>query len=389
VSPRPPKKPAVAAGTLVAADAFLERSRTDRDFYFRNAIKIKSKEGRKIIPLEMRPAQRELLELIDRVSAQGKAPRIVILKARRLGFSTIMCAETFRRIHLWPHQQALMVAHKTDLTDTLFDSLHLMHSELPPPIKPEKRYSNKRLIHLDANNSRVQVEVAGEARGHTAQILHLSELAFVDDAKTLMTAVLATIADDPNTLVVIESTPNGIGNEFHTIWTRAQSGKSEWVPFFVPWFKDASYSRPAWFDLEELGARTDEAGMRAAEIVKLHGISLDQAAWWLYTLENMYFGDLDSMEQEMATDPFSCFLASGSKVFDREGLKHYFSLSGYDPELHETSDDRQARLVDTDSRYHEIEAVPGDKKHPKVYPQKGGKLWIIRPPKPRNKYIWG
>ena len=374
----------------MAAAAFIDESIRDRDFYFLNALKIEPKEGGRIIPLDMRPAQRALMDLIDRIRAQGRAPRIVILKARRLGFSTVMCAETFRTVHLSSHKQCLMVAHKTDLTDTLFKNLHLMWEQLPKGVQPKKKYSSRRLIQLEDNDSRVAVEVAGESRGYTAQVVHISELAFIEEsvAKKLINAIMHVVPDDPDSLICIESTPNGIGNTFHDIWTQAQSGRSEWVPFFVPWFHDPTYRRTPWFSQSELDERLDDAGKRAQEVQRANDLDLDQMAWWLWTLANKCLNDLDVMDQEYASDPYSCFLASGSRVFDRDGLTHYFALSGYNPERHETADERMAR-EQSDGRWHEIEEVPGDPKHPRVYPQRGGKLWVAQGPETRHKYIVG
>ena len=44
------------------------------------------------------------------------------------------------------------------------------------------------------------------------------------------------------TLVVMESTADGVGSFFHEEWGRACCGKSDKRPVFVPWHEIARYS---------------------------------------------------------------------------------------------------------------------------------------------------
>jgi len=41
--------------------------------------------------------------------------------------------------------------------------------------------------------------------------------------------------------VVIESTANGIGNYFHTLWRAAADKQSEFKPHFFPWWLEPKY----------------------------------------------------------------------------------------------------------------------------------------------------
>lgn len=375
--------------TSLSAEEFLERSRTDRDFFFRNAIKIRPKDAKRLIPLVMRPAQRKLMDTIDRIAAQGRAPRIIILKARQIGFSTVTDLEMFRRCLLWPLQLALVTAHVADSAEILFGNIHRAYQHLPQPIRADKRYSAKRLIHLDENDSLLQVQVAKEARGITAQQVHVSELAFVEDAeaRALMTAILNTMPDTPESLVIVESTPNGIGNEFHRRYVRAKRGTSEWVAFFVPWFDEPTYRMSTTLTETELAAGTSDAMIRAHELYRTHKLDLDQISWWLYTLENKCNGDLDVMEQEYPSNDRDCFLASGRKVFDRAGLAHYIDMSGLDVEDEETPEQREARER-ADTRNHSI-TIGEDYRRARITPDPRGELRIYRQPVHRHRYLIG
>ena len=373
--------------TELTVDAFRERGQGDRAFYFRHAIKIRPKDARSLVSFEMRPAQQKLADVIDRERAAGRPPRIIILKSRQIGFSTFTEMEVFRRCDLWPHQQALIAAHKAESAEYLFSMVERAYNEMPKPLQRKRKYATKRMIHFKDNDSRLEVQVAEEARGFTAQIVHISELAFIEGAGALMTAVLQVVPDTPESLIILESTPNGIGNEFHNLWVRAASGRNEWVAFFVPWFDDPTYTRPARFTEEDfLQPTANEAMTRAQFIYKEYGLTLDQIAWWLYTLENKCRGDLDVMEQEYPSNDRDCFLASGRRVFQRDGLQHYIAMCGMDAYRDESPDQRRAREL-ADTRSHSIEWNAADPRKPILRPDPTGLLRIYQKPQPRHRYI--
>ena len=350
-------------------DLTLDQLYLDRDLYNRTCLKIVPKNAVGLIPFEMKKEQKRLAAAIDHERRMGRAPKIVVLKSRRIGASTLAEAELFRECHCRAHKQALVVAHNSDSADTIFKMSKLFYDELPQGMKPPTKYETKKLIHFDHNGSRMQVVVAGEARGYTAQYVHVSELAFIEDAETLMTAILHTVADDPDTLVIAESTPNGLGGYYHELWVNAVAGKNNWIPFFSPWFEDETYRMKPWFEEKDLSPHD-------AKLMADHNLDLPQMAWYWSTRENKCNGDQDKMDQENASDPRSCFLASGSKVFD-EGLGHYLDAL------------ETAQLADELPPECEIEENPLDKKAPNIRMVKRGRWRIYRAPQTRHLYIAG
>lgn len=348
----------------------LDELGANRDLYFRTCLKIVPKDARGLVPLEMKPEQARLMAVIDERRRLGIPPRIVILKSRRLGMSTATEAELFRRCHTKPLRQALVVAHNLDSADAIFRMTHTFYENLPESVKPPKKYSTKKLIHFGHNDSRMQVTAAGESRGFTAQDLHISELAFIEDADTLMTAILQTAGDDPDCLIVVESTPNGIGNYFHNLWVNANiPGRNDWVPFFSPWFEDPTYTATPWFEEKDLSEHD-------AKLMAEHGLTLRQMAWYVSTRENKCGGDQDVMDQEYASDPQTCFLVSGRRVFDRAGLVHYSTAAQAAKDGGELPPQVELELS-------------GDRKAPRLVITSGGRWRIYETPKPRHQYIAG
>ena len=342
----------------------------DRETYFSTCLRIVPKNASGLIPLTLKKEQRRLAEAIDHERRRGRPPRIVVLKSRRIGASTLSEAELFRECHLRPHKRALVVAHVADSAQTIFDMSKLFYDELPESVKPPRKYATKKLIHFDHNDSRMQVVVAGEARGYTSQYVHISELAFMEDAEKLMTAILHTAPDDPESLIIAESTPNGIGNYFHNLWVNAVAGKNDWVPFFSPWFEDETYRMKPWFEEKDLSPHD-------AKLRDTHGLTLEQMAWYISTRENKCNGDQDKMDQENASDPISCFLASGRKVFDGEGLRHYLDTA------------EEATRAGEIPPQCEIEANKDDKRAPVIRAIQRGRYRIYRIPQRRHQYIVG
>jgi len=348
----------------------IEDLKRDRDLYFRLCLKVRPKSGGALVPFVMRPAQRRLADVIDAERAAGRPPRIMVLKARQQGFSTFCEAEIFRNGHLKQNRQALVAAHKADSSEYLFGMTKRFYDNLPPKLKPDQKYFTKRALHFANNNSRIQVEVAGESRGFTGQDVHVSEAAFIEDADRFFNAILQVVPDDPESLVIAESTANGVGGWFHTNWVAAKNGQNDWVPFFVPWFEDPTYVRRPWFTLEEIPDRD-------RHMMDMHHLSMEQIAWYLWTRANKCSGDQDKMDQEYPTNDTDCFLASGRKVFDTKGLRHYIELSEAAVRNNEIPPDC------------EIEPDPANKSAPRIIQVRGGRWRIYRPPQPRHRYIVG
>ena len=111
--------------------------------YIENCLKIRTKSGA-VLPFHLNAAQRKLYDVARKQQEQGKGVRIIILKARQLGFSTLTEGLIFHACATRRNQQALIVAHREDATANLFRMSKLFYEELPEPIKPMMRTSRTR-----------------------------------------------------------------------------------------------------------------------------------------------------------------------------------------------------------------------------------------------------
>ena len=172
----------------------------------------------KIIPLKFNEPQLQYYNIIKQLKEQNKPVRIIILKARQMGFSTATEAIFFKETVTKSNIHTAIVAHKEDSTTNLFNMSKLMYNELPDAIKPEKKASNAKELVFNNKygtglNSKIKCMTAGGegiGRSDTINNLHLSELAFwTGDKKETLTGLLQAVPNTPDTMIVIESTANG------------------------------------------------------------------------------------------------------------------------------------------------------------------------------------
>lgn len=296
--------------------------------YIENFLKIRDKNG-KIIPLKMNPPQLRLYETIRQQWAAGKPVRIVILKARQMGFSTLTEAIIFWATATSQQTDSMIVAHQDEATGNLFKMSKRFLDELPGPMKPMTKASNGQVLEFDKPTrskedrkglgSRIRCATAGGrgvGRSYTLRCLHLSEFAFwPGDKRGTLTGLMQAVPDKPGTIVVIESTANGY-DEFKEIWDKAvereRTGEEGFIPVFFPWFEMPEYSRavPPGF------TRTPEE----ETLAETFGLTDGQLSWRRWSIENNCQGDLNLFKQEYPATPDEAFIATGSCVFDKEAI---------------------------------------------------------------------
>ena len=119
--------------------------------YIENFIKIRNKES-KIIPLILNEPQLRLYNEVKRQKELGKPVRIIILKARQMGFSTETESIIFKDTATHFNVNSGIVAHKDDSSNNLFNMSKLMYECLPDEIKPCKKASNAKEIIFDTKD---------------------------------------------------------------------------------------------------------------------------------------------------------------------------------------------------------------------------------------------
>jgi phage terminase large subunit-like protein len=108
------------------------RKRLFEDFayYARHCIKIRTKQG-KIAPLVLnRVQERFAARIIAQLQRTGRV-RMVVLKARQQGLSTVISALQYWWLSQRKAQKGLVMAHEAESTTTLFDMYRRIHDNVP------------------------------------------------------------------------------------------------------------------------------------------------------------------------------------------------------------------------------------------------------------------
>ena len=298
--------------------------------YIEGCLKIKTKSGT-VVPFRLNDAQKKLYAVAKKQQDAGKPVRLIILKARQLGFSTLTEGLIFHTCATRKNVNALIVAHREDATANLFRMSKLFYDELPAPVKPMLRASNAQELVFENPSklrserearpglrSRIRCATAGGrgiGRSDTLQCVHLSEYAFwpdgADGKAATLAGILQAVPSLPGTLVVIESTANGF-EDFKERWDAAVAGENDFEPVFFAWFENPDYSMPVVPGTEWTPEERD--------LQTTYQLTDEQLQWRRWCIANNCGGSLDMFRQEYPASPGEAFLHSGTGVFDNEQI---------------------------------------------------------------------
>lgn len=337
---------------MTKEEIFYWKVKNDRRWYMNTFLKIRDKKSQ-LIPFKLNTAQEIVVDLVEKCEREGKLKRFIVLKARQMGLSTYFEGEIFKDTTTNKFKNSMIIAHEDKATQNLFNMSKLFLDELPEVIRPMIKYSNEKALvfenpsneHSDKRDnpglrSKITVATAGTAeagRSATIHNLHASEVAFFPDAKTTMLGLLQSVPDEMNTLVVLESTANGVGDWFHDMWQKASRGENEFIPIFLPWFIDPQYTRPfrttserdqfiSEVDSVKRESNGTEVHTYEYELMKKFNLTYEQMNWRKYTIQNKCQGDDMLFMQEYPSTPEEAFISTGRPKFSIRSLKKYLTI---------------------------------------------------------------
>lgn len=255
-------------------------------------LKILDKDKR-LVPFVWNKAQKHF--------QANRTGRDLILKARQLGFSTLIQGEMFRRT-VTSTQTTITLAHDAETTQKLRRMADRFYEYCKfGDIQPQRKYANATLATYPEFDSTATIATAGNletGRGDTYTMMHGSEVAFWKDAEK----IIAGAMQGGSPQAVLESTPNGAQGFFYERCMEALAGDGVWKVHFFPWWWDAAYR----MDSADI-TYTDEE----KELSAKHGLDKEQIAWRREKIKEL--GRL--FPQEYPEDIISCFLTSGNSYF--------------------------------------------------------------------------
>ena len=286
-----------------------KRLRDDFEYWCRTCYRIIDKNGSHV-PLILNRAQRLVMKSVYQQMAAGKPIRIIILKGRQQGMSTMVEAWQLWRTSQNKARRAFVLAHVAESSSSLFEQARRGYEALPEIVKPEKKRSNKKELIFGALDSSLTVATAGGkgiGRGSTFQYVHASEVGLWEDgsAEANMNGLLQCVPNVPDSAVFIESTAEGIGNLYHRMWTDAERGANPFDAVFTPWFWQDEYRT----DPQPKFKKTPEE----IDLVRKYELDDRQLQW---RRDKIAISGLDLFNQEYPNTPQDAFLTSGRPVFE-------------------------------------------------------------------------
>lgn len=189
----------------------------DPKFYLENFTKIKGKKPG-YVPFILNEAQKDLFNTLNREH------RIIILKARQIGFSSAVTGFYYHKTITTPGITTALIGYNSDLTMELLDKVKTLYRTTPEQLRPRIHYNSKYEISFPAIDSKIIILPSTEnvGRGYTIHNALCTELAFWDKPESKMLALENAVPEDGS--ITIESTPNGVGNLYHKMWVAEDNG---------------------------------------------------------------------------------------------------------------------------------------------------------------------
>lgn len=271
--------------------AILRRLRDDFDHYSSRCLRIRTKEGA-VLPLTLNTAQRYIHDQAEDQRKRLGWVRKIILKGRQQGCSTYVEGRFFWRVTHRRGVSAFILTHEQEATNNIFGMASRFYEHCPELVRPRAGAANAKELLFDLLDSGYRVGTAGTrgvGRSSTVQYFHGSEVAYWPHAETHASGVMQAVPGSPDTEIWLESTANGRGNYFHTLWNKAQAGDGDYEPIFIPWYWQREYRRPP----PDGFRRTHEE----EAMVRRFGIDDSQLAWRRAKLIELDIAGGDDMGQ--------------------------------------------------------------------------------------------
>ena len=273
--------------------------------------------------------QLKVSEIIDWCEANGRPVRLMILKPRQKGCSTVSVGALFRFLKLQA-LRACIIGSGYKQSANLLKILKVYAEN--DVWKSGGRCKVLRDAARFANGSEVDRLTANDpeaGRSGTYQVVLATEVARwaeqgVANAAEVLSGLLKTIGDKQNTMVILETTAAGAYGDYYerygksVTFEQAKQGKPGYIKIFMPWFVfEDSRRDPA---LEQIGS-VDDLDEMEKSYMDQWDLDLAQMAWFRWALREECNGDFDRFQQDYPSDDVTAFLKSGKTVFSSDGMR--------------------------------------------------------------------
>lgn len=333
------------------------RQKHDYPFWAAMFAYIKRKGGGTDVLFRLNRPQRKLIKRLEKMRKAGKPIRLILLKARQWGGSTsIQIYMAWLQLVHEVGLNSLIIAHQgtgSDEIKDMFDRLvksypvEMLHElgDAYAPNEPKMVGVGKSgsIFRVPQRNCKIKIGTAerpNSCRGGDYNLVHLSEVGLWKETdgkkpEDIVRSACSGILLRPYTMIVYESTPNGVGNFFHKEYLAAKKGQSQFEAMFVAWFEIEQYELPFENEADKYefakklfaNRRNEEIKSDREEPGTYHwrlwekGATLEAIHW--YVSERSKYTNHGDMASEYPSDDIEAFTYSGRKVFSSEDVEQF------------------------------------------------------------------
>lgn len=333
------------------------RMRYDFAFWAAVFVYIKRKGGGSDVLFRLNRPQRKLICRLESMRKAGKPIRLILLKARQWGGSTaIQIYMSWLQLVHEEGLNSLIIAHQGTGSDEIKDMFDRMIKAYPVDmlhclgdayaVNESKLVGvgkSGNIFRVPQRNCKIKVGTAerpNSCRGGDYNLVHLSEVGLWKEtegkkAEDIVRSACSGVLLRPMTMIVYESTPNGVGNFFHKEYLAAKKGKHQFESMFVSWYEIEQYELPFSDDAErcdfasrlianryndEVKSEREEPGTYLWRLWKM-GATLEAIHW--YVSERSKYTNHGDMASEYPSDDIEAFTYSGRKVFSSDDVEQF------------------------------------------------------------------
>lgn len=250
--------------------------------------------------------------------------RSIILKARQLGFTTLIALVWLDHALFNANVRCGIIAQDREAAKIIFrDKVKFAYENLPAHLLQRMPVKADNVDELLFGHNNSSIRVATSMRSGTIHRLHVSEFGkicakFPEKAKEVITGSIPAVP--LSGITIIESTAEGAEGRFHDMTQKAIAMQEQekvltardWRFHFFPWWQEPSYRmNPA----SVVVTSKDNDYFRKIEAAMSTVIDPEQRAWYVATRDADFVGNEENMLQEYPSSPQEAFSVSAEGCY--------------------------------------------------------------------------
>ena len=308
------------------------------------------------VPFIPKQSQMAILEQYWQHKRDNKQLRLICLKPRQVGYSTLFTVLNMVEMLCRPNIEVLITSNlKEGASTNIFKKYEFLMMN-----RPQNRHKKPKDVFMTGSvhsqgrfilKNGSYLRVCGERSdvGSTLTNLHISEAAHFHDLAGIMEDTVQSLQDSPSKMLTIESTADSYQDDFHSKWNEAEDPNSNWTQIFSGWQDEETYTKRIPKGerdefLKSIGKTPDYGD--EVQLQKDYDLTPEQLYWRRWCIKNQCDNSLAKFQRSYPSNPRECFLSADQPLFHIPSLEYHLehtkkpiALGHMQPEEREVSYD--------------------------------------------------